>query len=252
LLPTHVKSPIGSPFIILPEVDSTNRYAKNQIDTKMADHGTVYFAHHQLEGKGRMGKRWASEPGKNILMSVVINTSLQKNRSLPGLNQWVSVACYDFLSQYAGEETRIKWPNDLYWRDRKAGGILIENTWRGNLWNWAIIGIGLNINQSHFEEGAGQPVSLQQITGNVHQPVELAKELFVLLERRYQQWVNQQEAEILEAYNQHLYKKSQWVNFVVNGKVLTGMPIAVNDAGELVIKDEKGLTQCLTQAQWLQ
>jgi BirA family biotin operon repressor/biotin-[acetyl-CoA-carboxylase] ligase len=120
------------------------------------------------------------------------------------------------------------------------------------LWNWAIIGIGININQSHFEEGIGQPVSLQQITGNVHQPVELAKELFVFLERRYQQWVNQQEAEILEAYNQHLYKKSKWVNFVVNGKVLTGMPIAVNDAGELVIKDEKGSTQCLTQAQWLQ
>ena len=251
MLPAHVKSPIGTPFIILPEVDSTNRYAKNQIDSKMADHGMVYFAHNQLAGKGRMGKLWASEPGKNILMSVVINTSLQKNRSLPGLNQWVSVACYEFLSQYAGEETRIKWPNDLYWGDRKAGGILIENTWRGNLWNWAIIGIGLNINQSHFEEGIGQPVSLQQITGKVHPPVDLAKELCTCLERRYQQWIHEQEAEILEVYNQHLYRKNQWVNFVVNGKEFTGMPIAVNIDGEMVIKDQKGTTQCLSQAQWL-
>jgi len=251
LLPAHVKSPIGTPFIILPEVDSTNRYAKNQIDSKLADHGAVYFAHNQLEGKGRMGKRWASEPGKNILMSLVINTSQQKNRSLPGLNQWVSLACYDFLSQYAGEETCIKWPNDLYWRDRKAGGILIENTWRGNLWNWAIIGIGLNINQSHFEEGVGQPVSLQQITGKVHPPVELAKELCICLEFRYQQWVNQQEEEMLDAYNQRLYKKNQWVTFVVNGKELTGIPIAVTIAGELMIKDEKGSSKCLTQAQWL-
>jgi len=251
LLPAHVKSPIGTPFIILPEVDSTNRYAKNQIDTKMAEHGTVYFAHHQLAGKGRMGKLWASEPGKNILMSVVINTSLQKNWSLPGLNLWVSVACYEFLSQYAGEETRIKWPNDLYWGDRKAGGILIENTWRGNLWNWAIIGIGLNINQSHFEEGIGQPVSLQQITGKFHPPVDLAKELCTCLERRYQQWIHEQEAELLEVYNQHLYRKNQWVNFVVNGKELTGMPIAVNIDGEMVIKDQKGTTQCLSQAQWL-
>ena len=218
----------------------------------MAEHGMAYFAHHQLAGKGRMGKQWASEPGKNILMSVVINTSQQKTKSLSGLNQWVSVACYDFLCQYAGEETRIKWPNDLYWRDRKAGGILIENTWRGEWWNWAIIGIGLNINQSHFEEGIGQPVSLQQITGKVHSPIELAKELCTCLERRYQQWIQQQEAEILEAYNQHLYKKNQWVNFIVSGKELTGMPIAVNIAGELVIKDEKGLTQCLTQALWLQ
>ena len=217
----------------------------------MAEHGTVYFAHNQLAGKGRMGKLWASEPCKNILMSVVINTSLQKNRSLHGLNQWVSVACYEFLSQYAGEETRIKWPNDLYWGDRKAGGILIENTWRGNLWNWAIIGIGLNINQSHFEEGIGQPVSLQQITGKVHPPVDLAKELCTCLERRYQQWIHEQEAEILEVYNLHLYRKNQWVNFVVNGKELTGMPIAVNIDGEMVIKDQKGTTQCLSQAQWL-
>ncbi len=217
----------------------------------MADHGMVYFAHNQLEGKGRMGKLWASESGKNILMSVVINTSVQKNRSLRGLNQWVSVACYEFLSQYAGEETRIKWPNDLYWGDRKAGGILIENTWRGNLWNWAIIGIGLNINQSHFEEGIGQPVSLQQITGKVHPPVDLAKELCTCLERRYQQWIHEQEAEILEVYNQHLYRKNRWVNFVVNGKELTGMPIAVNIDGEMVIKDQKGTTQCLSQAQWL-
>ena len=217
----------------------------------MAEHGTVYFAHNQLAGKGRMGKLWASEPGKNILMSVVINTSLQKNRSLPGLNQWVSVACYEFLSQYAGEETRIKWPNDLYWGDRKAGGILIENTWRGNLWNWAIIGIGLNINQSHFEEGIGQPVSLQQITGKVHPPVDLAKELCTCLELRYQQWIHEQEAEILEVYNLHLYRKNQWVNFVVNGKEFTGMPIAVNIDGEMVIKDQKGTTQYLSQAQWL-
>jgi BirA family biotin operon repressor/biotin-[acetyl-CoA-carboxylase] ligase len=251
LLPAHVKSPIGTPFIILPEVDSTNRYAKNQIDTKMAEHGTVYFAHNQLAGKGRMGKLWASEPGKNILMSVVINTSLQKNWSLPGLNLWVSVACYEFLSQYAGEETRIKWPNDLYWGDRKAGGILIENTWRGSLWNWAIIGIGLNINQSHFEEGIGQPVSSQQITGKVHPPVDLAKELCTYLERRYQQWIHEQEAEILDVYNQHLYRKNQWVNFVVNGKELTGMPMSVNIDGEIVIKDQKGTTQYLSQAQWL-
>lgn len=252
MLPAHVKSPIGSPFIILPEVDSTNRYARNQIDTKMAEHGTAYFAHHQLEGKGRMGKTWNSEPGKNILLSVVVNTSSHKNSSLPQLNQWVSVACYDFFCRYAGEETRIKWPNDIYWRDRKAGGVLIENTWRGDSWNWAIIGIGLNINQSHFEEGTGRPISLQQINGKVHQPIELAKELCACLEKRYQQWVAQQEVAILEEYNQHLYKKDQWVTFVVNGKELSGMPLSVNIVGELAIKDEMGATQMLSQAVWLQ
>jgi hypothetical protein len=56
---------------------------------------------------------------------------------------------------------------------------------------------------------------------------------------------------MLEAYNQRLYKKNQWVTFVVNGKELTGIPIAVTIAGELMIKDEKGSPKCLTQAQWL-
>lgn len=251
MLPAHVKSTIGHPFLVLPEIDSTNRYAKTQVQSKLAEHGTAYFAMNQQEGKGTQGKKWTSEPGKNILLSVVINTSTHKTGSLQELNQWVAVACYDFFSKYAGEETRIKWPNDLYWRDRKAGGILIENSWRGESWQWAIIGMGININQHHFESGTGHPISLHQITGETYDPVELAKELCDFLSFRYRQWENGEQAAILANYNQHLYKQNQWVRLNIHGKEIAAMPIQVTEQGELMIQTPEGEKQCLTQAIWL-
>ena len=92
--------------------------------------------------------------------------------------------------KYAGDETKIKWPNDLYWQDRKAGGILIESIVRSResgvgSWEWAIIGIGININQTTFPDDLPNPVSLKQITGKNFDPVELAKELCGLLDKRF-------------------------------------------------------------------
>ena len=251
LLPAHVKSTIGHPFIVLPEIDSTNRYAKTQVQSKLAEHGTAYFALNQQEGKGRQDKKWTSEAGKNILLSVVINTSNQKSDSLQELNQWVAVACYDFFSKYAGQETRIKWPNDLYWSDRKAGGILIENSWRGDSWQWAIIGIGININQEHFDSGAGKPISLRQITGETYEPIALAKELCYFLSFRYRQWEDAQQIAILSAYNQHLYKKNEWVRMNIQGREVSAMPMQVTEQGELLIQTTEGEKQFISQAVWL-
>ena len=251
MLPAHVKSTIGHPFVVLPEIDSTNRYAKTQIQSKLAEHGTAYFALDQQEGRGRQGKKWTSEVGKNILLSVVINTSAHKTDSLQELNQWVAVACHDFFSKYAGWETRIKWPNDLYWRDRKAGGILIENSWRGESWQWAIIGIGININQEHFESGIGQPISLRQITGETYDPIALAKELCDFLALRYQQWENAQQVAILATYNQHLYKQNEWVQLKIQEREITAMPLQVTKQGGLMIQTPEGEKQIISQAVWL-
>ena len=251
MLPAHVKSTIGFPFVVLPQIDSTNSYAKTQVQSKLAEHGTAYFALEQQEGKGRQGKKWTSETGKNILLSVVINTSEHKTGSIQELNQWVAVACHDFFSKYVGRETRIKWPNDLYWGDRKAGGILIENSWRGESWQWAIIGIGININQDHFESGSGNPISLRQITGETYDPIALAKELCHFLSFRYQQWENAEQVSILATYNQHLYKQNEWVSMNINGKEVSAMPIQVTEQGALQIQTPEGENQFLSQAVWL-
>ena len=137
----------GSFFTILDTVDSTNNYAMARIDDGLAKHGMVWFANEQTAGKGQRGKEWASEKGKNIAMSLVLSPEQLKLTSQFHLSAAVALACFEFLSGYIDGEAKIKWPNDLFWRDRKAGGILIENKLQGKTWKWAVVGIGININQ---------------------------------------------------------------------------------------------------------
>jgi BirA family biotin operon repressor/biotin-[acetyl-CoA-carboxylase] ligase len=171
--------------------------------------GTAYFALDQYQGKGQRAKTWSSKPGENIILSVVKDCSgLQLNNQFQ-LSVAVALACFDFFSAYAGDETRIKWPNDLYWRDRKAGGILIENMVKSDRWDKAIIGMGININQTAFNTLEGKPVSLKQITGKAFDPIILAKELCQHLEKRFSMLANKPFDQLLSAYNAQLFKKDE-------------------------------------------
>ena len=136
-----VKTTIGNPFTELSTVDSTNIYAMEQIQANLAVHGAAFFAREQTAGKGQRGKHWEAVPGENILLSVVLNTQFLVITQQFHLSVMVALACYDFLELYITDELSIKWPNDLYWRDRKTAGILIETSLSGNKWPWAVAGI---------------------------------------------------------------------------------------------------------------
>ena len=156
-------------------------------------HGMSIFSREQTAGKGQRGKNWDSEKDANIALSVLLNPYPLRIQDQFKLSVCVAVSVYEFFSSYAGEETKIKWPNDLYWRDRKTGGILIENVVRSSAsgvssqqsetWKWAIVGVGININQTLFAAELPNPVSLKQITGKNFEPVELAKELCSVMEK---------------------------------------------------------------------
>lgn len=230
------KSTIGLPFMELSTVDSTNIYAMDRLQANLAAHGTVYFAHNQTAGKGQHGKKWVAEAGNNIAISVVLDVSfLSLSHQFP-LSMMVSLACYDFFSRYAGDETRIKWPNDLYWRDRKAVGILIENQIRGNKWQGAVAGIGINVNQTSFPAGVRNPVSLKQITGKTFSPVALAKELCGDLDRRYHQLQKGMEEAFLIEYNSVLYKRKEAVKLKTGPVVFTGTIEGVSATGNLQVE----------------
>lgn len=94
----------------------------------------------------------------------------------------------------------------MFWRDRKAGGVLIENVFHGKKWKWAIVGIGININQVNFGKAVKNPVSLKQITGKEFDTVALAKELYALLIKKIPELTAKSFDKILEDYNTHLYK----------------------------------------------
>ncbi len=118
---------IGKNLTILESVDSTNNYAMAAVRAGLAKHGDAFFAMDQVKGKGQRGKGWMTEPGANIIMSVVLHPSTVQLQQQFRLSMAVALAVHDFFGRYGGDETKIKWPNDIYWRDRKAGGVLIES-----------------------------------------------------------------------------------------------------------------------------
>src|SRR6478672_3382072 len=104
-------------FRILDSVGSTNNYAMAEIHAGMASHGMAWFAKEQIAGKGQRGKKWTSQPGENITMSIVIEPGAFFSSQSFLFNMAISNACYDFLNSYCKNEIKIKWPNDIYFRD---------------------------------------------------------------------------------------------------------------------------------------
>jgi BirA family biotin operon repressor/biotin-[acetyl-CoA-carboxylase] ligase len=227
----------GEPFIELQSIDSTNIYAMQQVHARLATPGTAYFAHEQYQGKGQRNKQWQSEQGQNLILSVVISPPHTDPAINFPLSATTALACYDFFSRYAGDETSIKWPNDLYWRDRKAGGILIENAIRGGVWEYAVIGIGININQTIFDPALANPVSLKQITGKSYDAIALAKELCSCLGTRLEQLEKGSFLPLLEEYNQVLFGKNEVRRFRCGTEIFHGRVRSVTEGGEMEIEN---------------
>jgi BirA family biotin operon repressor/biotin-[acetyl-CoA-carboxylase] ligase len=228
--------PIGDPFIELSTVDSTNNYAMAQVRTGRAKHGTAFFAHNQTAGKGQRGKSWTTENDSNIILSVVFEHINLKPRDSFYFSASVALACYDFFKTYAGSETTIKWPNDVYWRDRKAGGILIENILKNDSWI-SVAGIGININQTAFDAELANPVSLKMITGQSYNPVSLGRELCLCLQKFYEQLYQDREWIIVQ-YNSSLYKLNQVARLKQENRVFETMIKGVTSSGKLMTIDD--------------
>jgi BirA family biotin operon repressor/biotin-[acetyl-CoA-carboxylase] ligase len=142
-----------------------------------------------------------------------------------------------FFRKYTGDETRIKWPNDLYWQDRKAGGILIENSLSASgSWEWAIAGIGININQTRFPADLPNPVSMKQITGKDFDPVELARELCQELDAAYRELETGGFPAIYDRYCSHLYKSGQTARFKKETRVFEALVKNVTPDGRLLLQ----------------
>jgi BirA family biotin operon repressor/biotin-[acetyl-CoA-carboxylase] ligase len=241
---------IGHPFIELQSVDSTNNYAMQQVHAGLAQHGAAWFAHHQFAGRGQRGKNWVGEAGENIALSVCIAPGVINTENQFLLNCMVSLGCYDFLRKYFTEDLSIKWPNDLYWRDRKAAGILIENSIRGNEWLFSIAGIGLNVNQTRFPDNLNTAVSIKQATGRTFVPVELALELCNCLEKRYKQ-LQKLNNSLLPQYNQVLYKSGLKVKLQTAEEVIETQIMGVIENGMLHTRNSTDHYFRFGEVEWL-
>lgn len=224
-------------LLILDSVDSTNNYAMALIQKREIDNEIAVFAKEQTHGKGRRGKQWKSNKGANIIMSVVVQMQW-----LPVLRQFelsvaTALSCYDFFRKYDSENLFIKWPNDLFINDSKAGGILIENVIKGKLWQWSVIGIGLNINQEKFADEILKATSLKLATQKEYNVIELASELQNSLLKRIEELKSGNFKKMLEEYNDYLYARGKMVKLKRQTVVFETEIVAVSSSGELITKD---------------
>jgi BirA family transcriptional regulator, biotin operon repressor / biotin---[acetyl-CoA-carboxylase] ligase len=248
--PLSFYSSIGTPFIELQQVESTNNYATGLLHAGLTQSGTAVFAHHQTKGKGQRTKTWQGESGKNIALSVIVkDLSFPLSQSFL-LSMATAAGVHDFFSRYAGTETKVKWPNDLYWRDRKAGGILIENTVQGGEWKAAVVGIGININQTEFDELGLKAVSLKQITGNQYEPVSLAKELCGHLAKAYERLASNP-FEVMEIYQKSLYKRGETARLKKGARVFDATIKEVSALGELVVEHATEERFAVGEVEWV-
>lgn len=230
---------IGRNIIFLPTCHSTNDIAAALLKDKNVIEGTTVVTQQQTAGRGQRGNSWEAEPGKNLTFSLILKPSFLQATQQFQLNMLVSLACQEFLSVYLGKDIQIKWPNDLYYHDKKIGGILIESTIKNNTLESVIVGIGLNINQEQFAEP--KATSLKLITGEDYDLEKLLSDLLTKIEQYYFKLRTNDLLYIQKNYlnNLYFYQKNRLfkTSFVFEGKI-TG----VDSIGRLAV-EIKGETQ---------
>ena len=212
--------------MFIEQTNSTNTLLKELI-AKGQEPDFIY-AGYQTAGRGQTGNSWESEKGKNLICSIL----LPPNKNLYFLNIAVSVA----ILRLFDEPLTIKWPNDIYWKDKKLAGILLENAIIGNEVKYTIAGIGLNVNQTEFVSDAPNPVSLKQISGKEYAIDPLMQDLLEAVHTV----LNEPEEAVWSEYKAHLYRREGYWPFADHNGTFEAQIKDVLPSGEIVLRDKNG------------
>lgn len=244
--------PISFPTLIeLQQTDSTNNYAMQMVRDGMAQNGQAVLAYHQTAGKGQRTKSWVSEEGKGLNLSVIASSECLSPSNGFELLAASAVAVTDVLVSVTGKDFKIKWPNDLYWNDRKAGGILTQSVIQGSEWKWAVIGIGINVLQESFSNDLPNPISLKQICGNKIDIKTLAENI---RQRLMQNLIKLKEDgfdEIYRLYLNRLYKLGETTELRINNQTHSVFIKSVTKEGLLEIGRENSMYYAFGDVDWL-
>ena len=230
---------IGSIVHRIIETDSTNNYAASQLLTKRPSEGAVFVTDSQIDGRGQASNRWESEPNKNLTFSIILYPEFLEIGRQFELSKVISLGVTDYLKELT-DNVRIKWPNDIYIGSSKVAGILIENSIRITKISSSVVGIGLNINQHVFKSNAPNPVSLNQITGQIYNLEDSLANLCLKLDGRYQQLRHGEFREIDEDYANMLFRRDVWSSFSDENGEFEGKLLGVDRIGQLRIETQSG------------
>ena len=229
-------------IIKLDAIDSTNDYLKALAKKQVLENFTTVTANYQTKGKGQMGAKWLSEPGKNLTMSVLLKDVLVNNSAIFNLNVAVALSIITVLDSMNISKVSIKWPNDIMADTKKIGGILIENSLKSGGTITSIIGIGLNVNQTDFSQlpkasSLVLETKQEQNREDVAQKILEQLQLFVAM-------VNTQPDFLWQRYHERLFKNGIPMAFeAANGNQFMGIIQHVSLDGQLHLLLEDDTTQ---------
>lgn len=231
-------------IIYLNEVDSTNNYLKHIADDESseAQEGLMVCAEFQSKGRGYSTNTWESKRGENLTFSILFYPVFLQPSEMFLISQFVSLGIIDFLSNYIDRKfLSIKWPNDIYWKDKKICGILIENLLSSQRIEYSIIGIGLNVNQTKFESSAPNPVSISQITGKKYSVNEAAIKIKQTIFARYLSLLKGGFKQIQLDYVNSLYRRDGFYKYNDGKEIFKAKIVGLRDNGGLTLQREDGV-----------
>lgn len=235
MMPSPENFPV--PLIHIRETDSTNSYLQTLCNEQRVENLTTVVADFQTSGRGQRGNSWESDPGKNLLFSFVLYPEFLEARRQFLLSQIISLAIKEELDSYT-PDISVKWPNDIYWKENKICGMLIENDLMGRYINRSIAGIGININQESFVSPAPNPISLQQITGKQYSIFEILGNIMLRIHSYYDLLCKDNTELITNRYENALFRKEGFHRYKnADGEFLARI-ICVEPDGRLILEDE--------------
>jgi BirA family biotin operon repressor/biotin-[acetyl-CoA-carboxylase] ligase len=230
-------------------LSSTNAYLKDLVKKyaeKLQNFLPPYFAvtaDEQDAGRGQQEKKWESEAGKNLLLSLLLYSNILPVKQFI-ICQYISVATAEFIKEtFPISNVYIKWSNDIYIGDKKVAGILIEHFIRGESINYTIAGIGMNINQTVFQSYLPNATSLCLETGQEYDPIACMKSII----EKIKETEKLPTTELKARYSDYLYKKDVFADFIV--PKISKDPISlkikgVNELGLLELLDKNNHLHC--------
>jgi BirA family transcriptional regulator, biotin operon repressor / biotin---[acetyl-CoA-carboxylase] ligase len=220
---------------------STNTVAMELLATSTPLEETVVITDQQYQGKGQRGATWLSEPYKNLTFSLILYPTFLPLQQSFMLNVMTTLAIHQVIAIYAPSGLTIKWPNDIYYQNKKLSGILIENTVNQGQLKASVIGIGLNVNQENFALSTATSLSL--ICKQQFDLTTLLNQLLEAIKAKYIQLKKQDFMALKEVYLKKLYGIHQTHSFQAHSEHFQGIIRDVDILGRLVVEKESGHQQ---------
>ncbi len=231
---------VDSPRIIkIPETTSTSSYLREYLLEHPLPEGSVVMADFQTAGRGQLGNSWESDAGQNLLFSTFISPGVVPANRQFIISRIAALSVREALSRYV-EDITIKWPNDIYWKEKKICGMLIENDLTGASIYRSILGIGINVNQEVFRSDAPNPVSLKQITGITYDIEEILHQFLQRFYGYYLDLLQGKEEKISHTYMERLFRRSGYHPFREDGRLFEACIYAIEPTGHLILEEKSG------------